>query len=484
MAELVKGIDLSGARIACDISALIGQTSNQTVARSTGGYTITESGNGTTFSVVASNRIDTYDITASGVDLPSDFGYIEDVNEDAVSLEYITRTANAKKYFVSEDFQRIQFDEEALNAELAKVVVNQRNGMHSMYFSITSEGHPSIYWQDDDQIYHGFILYGDGHFVYREIENGQIIASINPFAGIYSVDNALSSTSENPVQNKVINSALSNKVDKVSGKGLSTNDFTTALKTALQALSATSGNPYSVWAKDSTGAPAWKGAIAVQGAIPSTDLNEVMNIGLYWIGNVTCTNAPSTSASDYNNQYLIVVATTATPKLQIIAKANNLYIRHYTGSPASWGSWRRFTAAVATTSAAGLMSASDKTNLNSAAENAQNAIDATNQIAYYMRSITDFDKSMTVPNTAVGTSHSAGDTFEAVFDFSSTINWGQYAYVGVGKIYFNGNLAVSGYDWDYSTSKLHVYGIAVKSFSGVVSCQCTIQAIPMWAGHA
>lgn len=45
------------------------------------------------------------------------------------------------------------------------------------------------------------------------------------------VDTALSSTSVNPVQNKVINTALSNKVDKVSGKGLSTYDFTAAYRT-------------------------------------------------------------------------------------------------------------------------------------------------------------------------------------------------------------------------------------------------------------
>lgn len=51
-----------------------------------------------------------------------------------------------------------------------------------------------------------------------------------------SVDSALSTTSTNPVQNKVINSALSNKVDKVSGMGLSTNDYTTAEKTKLSGI--------------------------------------------------------------------------------------------------------------------------------------------------------------------------------------------------------------------------------------------------------
>lgn len=56
-------------------------------------------------------------------------------------------------------------------------------------------------------------------------------------ASAYVVDSALSSSSENPVQNKVVNTGLSNKVDKVSGKSLSTNDFTTAYKTQLDNLS-------------------------------------------------------------------------------------------------------------------------------------------------------------------------------------------------------------------------------------------------------
>lgn len=53
-------------------------------------------------------------------------------------------------------------------------------------------------------------------------------------ASMIPVDSELSPTSENPVQNKVINSALADKVDKEIGKGLSTNDYTTAEKTKLE----------------------------------------------------------------------------------------------------------------------------------------------------------------------------------------------------------------------------------------------------------
>ena len=57
-----------------------------------------------------------------------------------------------------------------------------------------------------------------------------------------TVDSALSSTSENPVQNKVINTALAGKVDTVSGKGLSTNDYTDAEKTKLAGIAAGANN--------------------------------------------------------------------------------------------------------------------------------------------------------------------------------------------------------------------------------------------------
>ena len=50
------------------------------------------------------------------------------------------------------------------------------------------------------------------------------------------VDSELSNTSTNPVQNKVVYSAVSGKVDKVTGKGLSTNDFTNAEKSKLSGI--------------------------------------------------------------------------------------------------------------------------------------------------------------------------------------------------------------------------------------------------------
>lgn len=51
-----------------------------------------------------------------------------------------------------------------------------------------------------------------------------------------TVDSELSATSENPVQNKAVTAALADKVDKVSGKELSSNDFTDDEKVKLAGL--------------------------------------------------------------------------------------------------------------------------------------------------------------------------------------------------------------------------------------------------------
>jgi hypothetical protein len=63
------------------------------------------------------------------------------------------------------------------------------------------------------------------------------LAGIEAGANKTAIDSTLDSSSTNPVQNKVIKESLDGKVDKVSGKGLSTNDYTTEEKTKLAGLS-------------------------------------------------------------------------------------------------------------------------------------------------------------------------------------------------------------------------------------------------------
>lgn len=79
---------------------------------------------------------------------------------------------------------------------------------------------------------------------YVYIENGN--SGSWQFLGYNTIviDSALSTTSENPVQNKVITNALDGKVNTVTGKGLSTNDYTNAEKASV-ALSAGTLTPIS-----------------------------------------------------------------------------------------------------------------------------------------------------------------------------------------------------------------------------------------------
>lgn len=97
-----------------------------------------------------------------------------------------------------------------------------------------------------------------------------------------AVDDTLSETSTNPVQNKVITLALSEKVDKEVGKTLTSNDFTNELKDKLDnievganktiidtELSDTSNNPVenkviSVALGDKVTIPNTNGVISVQ----------------------------------------------------------------------------------------------------------------------------------------------------------------------------------------------------------------------------
>lgn len=58
----------------------------------------------------------------------------------------------------------------------------------------------------------------------------------NTFVKKTDVENSFSEDSTNPVQNKIIKAALDDKVDKVEGKQLSTEDFTTELKTKLDGI--------------------------------------------------------------------------------------------------------------------------------------------------------------------------------------------------------------------------------------------------------
>ena len=103
------------------------------------------------------------------------------------------------------------------------------------------------------------------------------LSGIEAQANKTTVDSALSSSSENPVQNKVIKSALDGKVDVVSGKGLSTEDYTTAEKTKLAAFQDASNYALKT---DITSVYKYRGSVATYSDLPSTSLTvgDVYNV--------------------------------------------------------------------------------------------------------------------------------------------------------------------------------------------------------------
>ena len=123
-----------------------------------------------------------------------------------------------------------------------------------------------------------------------------------------TVDNALSDSSENPVQNKVVKGAIDAKVDAVSGKGLSTNDYTTDEKNKLSGIE--SGAEVNVIESVSVNStpltPSSKGVnIDLSGYVQSSDLASVATSGDYTDLQNTpnlSTVATSGSYSDLDNK--------------------------------------------------------------------------------------------------------------------------------------------------------------------------------------
>ena len=100
-----------------------------------------------------------------------------------------------------------------------------------------------------------------------------------------TIDTATSTTSTNAVQNKVVTAALNKKVDIVSGKGLSTNDYSTADKDKLSGIaSGAEVNVQSDWSVTDTTSDAYiknkptiPSAVIVDSAISATSTNTLQN---------------------------------------------------------------------------------------------------------------------------------------------------------------------------------------------------------------
>jgi hypothetical protein len=70
----------------------------------------------------------------------------------------------------------------------------------------------------------------------------------------------------------------------------------------------------------------------------NTNLNDVTNTGIYYIPDVTLTNAP---ANYYKYSTLVVINNSGVIQQYISRPVGNTFVmREYSGYPASWGNWR------------------------------------------------------------------------------------------------------------------------------------------------
>ena len=198
-----------------------------------------------------------------------------------------------------------------------------------------------------------------------------------------TVDGSLSSTSTNPVQNKVVNTALANKVDKVNGKGLSTNDLTATLKTN-----------YDTAYTHSQAAHAPSNAQANQNAFSNFKIGETTIAADTTTDTLTLAGSNVTLTADKDNDKLTIGITKAnvTSALGYTPPAKDTVYTHPTtagnkhipsgGSSgqilrwssegtAVWGADNNTTYSVVTTSANGLMSKDMLTKLNGIATGAE-----------------------------------------------------------------------------------------------------------------
>lgn len=101
---------------------------------------------------------------------------------------------------------------------------------------ILAEGEPIVIFCEDGSTK---LKIGDGKTPYRELDYIGGTITQDPESGEIveiEIDSTLSEDSTNPVENRVITKALQSKVDKIDGKGLSTNDYSDADKVKLASV--------------------------------------------------------------------------------------------------------------------------------------------------------------------------------------------------------------------------------------------------------
>lgn len=209
------------------------------------------------------------------------------------------------------------------------------------------------------------------------VKRGDSVPIVSPSFAVMAAANG--KISQNFEQFAVdVETTINQKVDKITGKGLSTNDYDNAAKAKVDKIpenpkytdttynSATTSVAGLMSAADKAKSDRWEGVTAIS----SKNLNEIYAAGMYSAQN--CTNAPTGGA--YGAMLVMrtdaTVSGTGTDTVQLyLTKDDKVYVRNCTDkSGGAWTGWREIGAGQtytnATASAAGLMSAADKAKLD------------------------------------------------------------------------------------------------------------------------
>lgn len=158
-----------------------------------------------------------------------------------------------------------------------------------------------------------------------QVEGGEVVVDI-------TVDSALSATSTNPVQNKVVKAAL-------DGKAASSHTHTIAQITNLQSTldgKAASGHTHNYAGSSSAGGAATSAAKVNVTTLTSQNLNDYRTPGTFFAagGGNTCTNKPS----GVDNFGMFVIQSAGGWQTQFLYGSNDVtYTRAYHGG--TWTSW-------------------------------------------------------------------------------------------------------------------------------------------------
>lgn len=203
---------------------------NGTSSKHSNAYTLDWSGNGWFAGKVSAGTVDTPASVANANDLTTK-EYVDNTISNKQGKAAYGSTNSDDSDYISPSLAILYITDDHLDLVMSHIA----NVYGQLFFNSWN-----VAWSAG-LIVSNVILYNNGLLcatLIGNIASNTWIFTVYPIQDALTIDTAMSSTSTNPVQNKVIQGALDGKVNKVSGKGLSTNDYTTAEKNKLAGIEA------------------------------------------------------------------------------------------------------------------------------------------------------------------------------------------------------------------------------------------------------